>query len=79
MEIEGAVATWLRWGLDNIGNESLDSTSWWRELSSSGGIIGSEGLNNRQVDDAELELLINHLTSSGRDLADFLDLSLIHI
>ncbi|MAK26114.1 MAG: hypothetical protein CMA02_02445 [Euryarchaeota archaeon] len=73
LEIEGAVATWLRWGLDNIGNESLDTTSWWRELSSSGGIIGAEGLNNRQVDDAELELLINHLTSSGRDLADFLD------
>ena len=73
LEIEGAVATWLRWGLDNIGNESLDSTSWWRELSSSGGIIGADGLNNRQVDDAELELLINHLTSGGRDLADFLD------
>lgn len=73
LEIEGAVATWLRWGLDNIGNESLDSTSWWRELGSSGGIIGADGLNNRQVDDAELELLNNHLTSSSRDLADFLD------
>ena len=73
LEIEGAVATWLRWGLDNIGNESLDSTSWWRELDVSGDIVGSEGHNNREVDDSELERLVNHLTGSGRDLADFLD------
>tara|TARA_B100000459_G_C8597644_1_gene210489 strand:+ start:3703 stop:5757 length:2055 start_codon:yes stop_codon:yes gene_type:complete len=73
LEIEGAVATWIRWGLDNIGNESLDSTSWWRELSESGGIVGADGLNNRLVDDSELDVLQNHLTGSSRDLADFLD------
>ncbi len=73
LEIEGAVATWIRWGLDNIGNESLDSTSWWRELSDSGAIVGADGLNNRIVDDSELDVLQNHLTGSSRDLADFLD------
>ncbi len=76
MEIEGAVATWIRWGLDNIGNESLDSTSWWRELGDSGSIVGADGLNNRVVDDSELDILENYLTGSSRDLADFIDRAL---
>lgn len=73
LEIEGAVSTWIRWGLDNIGNESLDSTSWWRELGDSGSIVGVDGLNNRAVDDSELDVLENYLTGSSRDLADFID------
>ena len=73
LEIEGAVSTWIRWGLDNIGNESLDSTSWWRELGDSGSIVGADGLNNRAVDDSEIDVLENYLTGSSRDLADFID------
>ena len=76
LEIEGAVSTWIRWGLDNIGNESLDSTSWWRELGDSGSIVGADGLNNRVVDDSELDILENYLTGSSRDLADFIDRAL---
>ena len=73
LEIEGAVSTWIRWGLDNIGNESLDSTSWWRELGDSGSIANADGLNNRAVDNSELDVLENYLTGSSRDLADFID------
>jgi len=73
LEIEGAVSTWIRWGLDNIGNDSLDSTSWWRELGDSGSIVGADSLNNRVVDDSELDILENYLTGSSRDLADFID------
>ena len=76
LEIEGAVSTWIRWGLDNIGNESLESTSWWRELGDSGSIVGADGLNNRIVDDSELDVLENYLTGSSRDLADFIDRAL---
>ena len=28
IEFDGAMSQWVRWGLDNIGNNSLSSNSW---------------------------------------------------
>ena len=32
--VDGAMAQWIRWGLDNIGNNTLSSSSWWKNLDS---------------------------------------------
>ena len=32
ISFDGAMSQWMRWGLDNIGNKSLGSNSWWRNL-----------------------------------------------
>jgi len=69
---EGAMAIWLRWGLDNIGNESLDSTSWWRSLSRQASTVPEEDRHNRRVDESEILALERHLTGSTSDLSDFL-------
>ena len=29
ISFDGAMSQWMRWGLDNIGNKSLGSNSWW--------------------------------------------------
>ena len=34
IRFDGAMSQWMRWGLDNIGNSSLASNSWWRNLDS---------------------------------------------
>ena len=34
LEFDGSMSQWMRWGLDNIGNSSLGSSSWWRNLNS---------------------------------------------
>ena len=32
IEFDGSMSQWIRWGLDNIGNNTLDSNSWWKNL-----------------------------------------------
>ena len=34
IKFDGSMSQWMRWGLDNIGNQSLSSNSWWRNLNS---------------------------------------------
>jgi len=72
IEFEGAMAIWLRWGLDNIGNDSLDSTSWWRGMSSQADTIPIDERHNRRVDESEVLALERHLTGSTSQLKDFL-------
>ncbi len=74
LEIQGSMSHWMRWGLDNIGNNSLSSTSWWRSPSGDG--LPDGAMNNAQVDDAEITAFLLHLDSSTRNLRDFLSLGL---
>ena len=30
ISFDSAMSQWMRWGMDNIGNSSLDSNSWWK-------------------------------------------------
>ena len=63
----------MRWGLDNIGNDTLDSTSWWREISSGKSSLIDSEIQDGEISDAEIQVLENHLISSPQHLADFLD------
>ena len=69
---DGAMSQWMRWGLDNIGNESLNSNSWWRNLKTYSDSVPSVEKNNGRVDDSELLALTAHLTGSGSDLRSFI-------
>ncbi len=46
LEFEGAMSQWMRWGLDNIGNDSLSSSSWWRNLRTYSGSIPDSDFHN---------------------------------
>ncbi len=72
VRFNGAMSQWMRWGLDNIGNKSLGSSSWWRNLNSYADSISSSDRQNGRVDDSELLALQNHLTGSRSDLRSFL-------
>jgi hypothetical protein len=72
VRFNGAMSQWMRWGLDNIGNNSLGSSSWWKNLNSYADSIGSSDRQNGRVDDSELLALQNHLTGSRSDLRSFL-------
>jgi len=50
LNIQENVAFWIRWGLDNMGNPSLNSTSWLRNLAPA----NSEYYQNRVIDNAEV-------------------------
>ena len=69
---DGAMSQWMRWGLDNIGNDSLNSNSWWRNLQTYSDSVPSVEKNNGRVDDSELLALTAHLTGSGSDLRSFI-------
>ena len=73
LDIDGAVTVWMRWGLDNIGNDTLDSTSWWREISAGQSSLIDSDIQDGEISDAEIQVLENHLISSPQNLADFLD------
>jgi len=73
LTIDGAVTVWMRWGLDNIGNDTLDSTSWWREISAGQSSLINSEIQDGEISDAEIQVLENHLISSPQNLADFLD------
>ncbi len=70
MEIEGSMASWLRWGMDNIGNNSLPSDHLFSQIQ--GSAVASDLRENGRVDDAEREALLNHIDSSTRNLELFL-------
>ena len=73
LSIDGAVTVWMRWGLDNIGNDTLDSTSWWREISNGQSSLINSEIQDGEISDSEIQVLENHLISSPQNLADFLD------
>ena len=64
-----SAALWLRWGLNNLGNTSLDSDSTWTMFV--GGDVTEEMRNNRLIDDVEIREMSQQL-QSGR-LMSFLD------
>jgi len=70
MEIEGSMASWLRWGMDNIGNNSLPSDHIFSQVQ--GQSIASNLKENGRVDDSEKEALLNHVDGSTRNLEVFL-------
>jgi hypothetical protein len=70
LEIEGSMASWLRWGMDNIGNNSLPSDHLFTQIQ--GASIPSNLRENGRVDDAEKEALLNHIDGSTRNLEVFL-------
>jgi len=77
IRFDGAMSQWTRWGLDNIGNKSLGSNSWWRNLNSYSSSVSSLEKQNGQVDDSELSALENHLRGSKSDLKSFLSMGLM--
>ncbi len=70
LEFSGPMAAWFRWGLDNIGNDSLDSVSQWRSVESSSSTEASR--NNHMVDEVEVQALENHLSGRASNLKRFM-------
>ena len=70
--LDGAMSQWMRWGLDNIGNKSLGSNSWWKNLNTFSDSIGQSEKSNARVDNTELAALESHLKGSKSDLKSFL-------
>ena len=56
IEFDGAMSQWVRWGLDNIGNNSLSSNSWWRNLRTYSDSIPNSEFNNGQWTTQKLQL-----------------------
>ena len=71
IEFDGSMSQWIRWGLDNIGNNTLDSNSWWKNLNEYSNSIKSSEKHNGKVDDSEILALQNHLVGSKSDLKSF--------
>ena len=69
---DSAMSQWMRWGMDNIGNSSLDSNSWWKNLNSYSDSVASSHRNNGKVDDDELLALTSHITGSSSDMRSFM-------
>ena len=72
IRFDGSMSQWMRWGLDNIGNQSLGSNSWWRNLNSYSDSVPSNDRHNGRVDDSELLALQGHLTGSASNLRSFM-------
>ena len=70
LEIEGSMASWLRWGMDNIGNGSLPGDHLFRQ--NFGSTVASDLRENGKVDEVEREALLNHIDSSTSNLKIFL-------
>ena len=56
----------------NIGNNSLSSNSWWRNLRTYSDSVTNSEYNNGQVDDSEIAALNSHLVGSASDMRSFL-------
>ncbi|MBJ84226.1 MAG: hypothetical protein CMB52_01740 [Euryarchaeota archaeon] len=69
LEIEGSMASWLRWGMDNIGNTSLPSDHLFKQVQ---GSVAQDLRQNGKVDQAEKDALRGHIDSSTRNLEFFL-------
>ena len=72
VKFDGSMSQWMRWGLDNIGNQRLGSNSWWRNLNSYSDSVPSADRHNGRVDDSELLALQGHLTGSASNLRSFM-------
>ena len=72
ISFDSAMSQWMRWGMDNIGNSSLDSNSWWKNLNSYSDSVASSHRNNGKVDDDELLALRSHITGSSSDMRSFM-------
>jgi hypothetical protein len=70
IDIEGPMATWMRWGFDNIGNTSLDSRSIWRGIS--GNSATESTRNNQQVDSSEIQAVETQLSGRASSLKQFM-------
>ena len=64
-----AASLWMRWGLNNLGNSSLESNSTWKMFV--GGDVTDEMRSNRLIDDGEVREISQQL-QSGR-LMSFID------
>jgi len=65
----GSMNLWVRWGIDNIADENLTSSSIWKEM-------GSEQLTSRErtrgdIEDAEIQAFVSHM-NQGQNLLNFL-------
>jgi len=67
--IEGSMASWLRWGMDNIGNSTLPSDHLFKQVQ---GSVAQDLRQNGKVDGAEKDALTGHIDSSTRNLEYFL-------
>ena len=70
--LDGAMSQWMRWGLDNIGNKSLGSKSWWRNLNTLSDSVSASEKSNARVDNSELSVLESHLKGARSNLKSFL-------
>ena len=77
IRFDGAMSQWTRWGLDNIGDSGLGSSSWWNNLNSYSNTISDVERQNGRVDDSELDALQRHLKGSKTDLGSFLSSGLM--
>jgi hypothetical protein len=72
ISFDSAMSQWMRWGMDNIGNTSLDSNSWWKNLNSYSDSVATSNRNNGKVDDDELLALTSHIAGSSSDMKSFM-------
>jgi hypothetical protein len=72
ISFDSAMSQWMRWGMDNIGNTSLDSNSWWKNLNSYSDSVATSNRNNGKVDDDELLALTSHIAGSSSDMRSFM-------
>ena len=77
ISFDGAMSQWMRWGLDNIGNKSLGSNSWWRNLNTFSDQVSASEKQNGRVDNSELSALETHLRGSKTDMKSFLSSGLM--
>ena len=72
ISFDSAMSQWMRWGMDNLGNTSLDSNSWWKNLNSYSDSVATSNRNNGKVDDDELLALTSHIAGSSSDMRSFM-------
>lgn len=66
LKLEENVAFWIRWGLDNMGNPNLNSTSWLKNLNPA----NSDYYQNRIIDNAEVSSFEQQIRQN--ELSNFL-------
>ena len=59
-------------GLDNIGNNTLSGSSWWKNLDSYEDSLSIGEEHNGRVDDAESAALTQHLQTSASNIRSFM-------
>ncbi|DAC13479.1 MAG TPA: hypothetical protein D7H73_02795 [Candidatus Poseidoniales archaeon] len=74
--VDGAMSQWIRWGLDNIGNNTLEGSSWWKNLDSYEDSLSKGEEHNGRVDDAEVAALTGHLQTSSSNIRSFMSTGL---